>query len=124
MQDDTLAKMGAADAVVVDVAADVQKSKATTFDTATAAVAAADAAPAVPKPATASQGSTKSGRHQTVSWNATKNPDDGASRSDSESTSILPATVDDDDGSAIHWPTMALQAAAEAAARAHEGGAP
>ena len=120
MQDDTLAKMGAADAVVVDVAADVQKSKATTSDTATAVVAAADAAPAVPKPATASQGSTKSGRHQTVSWNATKNPDGGASRSDSESTSILPATVDDDDGSAIHWPTMALQAAA----RAHEGGAP
>ena len=83
MQDDTLAKMGVADAVVVDVAADVQKSKATTFDTATA-VAAADAAPAVPKPATASQGSAKSGRHQTVSLNATKNPDDGASRSDSE----------------------------------------
>ena len=122
MRDDTLAKMGVADAAVVDVAADAQKSKATTSDTATAV--AADAAHAAPKPATASQSSMKSGPHQTVSLNVTKNPDDGASRSDSESTLILLATVDDDDGSAIHWPTMALQAAAEAAARAHEGGAP
>lgn len=85
------------------VVADAQRSKAMTShddDTVTAAVVAdADAAPAAPKPATASQGLAQSVRSRNVSLNAVTKG--GASRYCSNSTLIRPATVADD-GPAMH----------------------